>query len=148
VALLGDGQPGGQEGVADGAQHLEAALETEFGEVVEEDAAHTACFLAVLQIEVVVAPLLEAGVQLIAVGGEGALAGAVEVRRVFSEAVIGRQVHAAAEPPDRLGVGALGDEAAHVHVHRWHVWVARVEDQRHAHRLEAAPGQLGPVGGG
>ncbi len=72
----------------------------------------------------------------------------VEVLRVFLEAVIGRQVHAAAEPEHRVGAVLHRDEHAHVHVHRGGIGVARMEHQRHAHRLPAPAGQLGAVRGG
>ena len=41
--------------------------------------------------------------------------------------------------------GGQRGQHAHVHVHRRHVRVARMEHQRDAHRLERRAGQLGPV---
>ena len=70
---------------------------------------------------------------------------AVEVAGVVFDAVVGRQVHAAAEPHHRRLAFGQRREHAHVHVHRGHVRVARVHHQRHAHRLERRAGQLGPV---
>src|SRR5690606_32321806 len=57
AAALQDGQVGLDEGVAHRADHREAALEAEFGEVIEEDAADAARLIAVLEEEVLVAPL-------------------------------------------------------------------------------------------
>jgi len=68
-----------------------------------------------------------------------------EVRCVFLEGVVRRQVHAAAEPADRLAARGRGHEHAHVHVHGGHVRVARVEHERHAHRLERRAGQFRAV---
>ena len=97
-----------------------------------------------LEEEVLVAPGLEARVLVVAEGHERVSQGAVEVRGVFLEAVVGREVHAAAEPHDRLSTARQRGEHAHVHVHRRHVRVRRVEDERDAHRLER---RLGEVGG-
>ena len=73
----------------------------------------------------------------------------MEVRGVFLEAVVGRQVHAAAEPPDRLLRRVLlGDEEAHVHVRGRAIGIARMQHQRDAHRLPAAAGQFGAMRGG
>ena len=49
-------------------------------------------------------------------------------------------------PNHHTGVrpAGVGGEHAHVHVHRRHVRVARMEDERDAHRLERRAGQLGP----
>ena len=46
---------------------------------------------------------------------------------------------------DRLAARRQRGEHAHVHVHRRHVGVARMEHQRDAHRLERRAGELGPV---
>ena len=98
--------------------------------------------------EVVIAPLLVARVDLRAESCQGILAGPVEMPGIFLEAVVGRQVHAAAEPPDRFLARLLGDEEAHVHVRGRAVGVARMEHQRDTHRLPAATRQFGAVRGG
>ena len=69
----------------------------------------------------------------------------MKVRRVFVKAVIRRQIHTAAKPAHRLLTGVAGGNHAHIHVYRRHVRIARVEHQRHAHRLERRAGQLGAV---
>jgi hypothetical protein len=140
--------------LGDAAHEGEAALEAPGVEVVEEEPADAAGLVAVLEVEVVVAPALEPGVQgvgVLAVVAEalaGGAGGAVPVDHVLIEAVVGREVEAAAEPPDRRLAGLLGDEEAHVHVRGGHIGVARVHDQRHAHGAEAAPGQLRPARAG
>ena len=98
VAALDDGQIGRQEGVAHGAQHREALLEAEFREIVEEDAADAARLVAVLQEKIVVAPALEARMQVGAEGRQRVATRLVEMPRILLDTVIRRQVHAAAEP--------------------------------------------------
>ncbi|OIQ88261.1 hypothetical protein GALL_298380 [mine drainage metagenome] len=100
------------------------------------------------QEEIFVAPTLEARVVGFVDRVERALAGGVEVHRVVDPAVVGGQIHAAAEPGQRRPVGRLRDEHAHVHVHRRYVRVARMQHQRHAHGLERRSGQFGTVLGG
>src|SRR6185312_14067527 len=91
AALLGDGRVGRQEVVADAAHERERALETLGIQVIEEQATHAAGFVAVLEEEVLVAPLLVAGVGLDAEGGvAGSLGGLMPVAHVFLETVIGR----------------------------------------------------------
>ena len=60
-----------------------------FVEVVEEDPPHAAGLVAMLDIEVVVAPFFEAGVVCAVVFVAGVFDGAVEVDGVFVEEVAG-----------------------------------------------------------
>ncbi len=76
------------------------------------------------------------------------LAASVPMDAVVLETVIRRQVEAAAEPPDRFGIVPDGLKKANVGVRSGNVGIARMDDQRHAHRLEAASRQFGPLGGG
>ena len=73
----------------------------------------------------------------------------MKMHDIFTKTVIGRQIHAAAEPEYRceirLILGRMRDEIAHVHVCRRAVWVARVHDQRHTHGFVGAAGQFGAV---
>jgi hypothetical protein len=62
----------------------EAALEAAFVEVVEKDAADAARFVAVLEEEVVVAPLLVFRIDLVAEGGQRIAAGAVEMPDILA----------------------------------------------------------------
>ncbi len=96
-----------------------------------------------LQKEVLVAPLLVARIAFCAERRQRRLAGAVEVPRIFLEAVVGREVHAAAEPPE-----VARGEAAHVHVHGRAIGIARVQDQRHAHGFVGEAAELRTRGGG
>ena len=70
------------------------------------------------------------------------------VHAVFLVAVVGGEVEAAAEPPDRFLAFFLGAEETHVGVGGGYVRVLRVDHQRHAHGLEAATGQFRTVGAG
>jgi len=130
------------EGITDGLRQAEAALETAFVEVVEKDPADAARFVAMLEEEVLVAPFLVLGVDVVAEGGECLSAAAVEVLHVLALAVVRRHVHAATEPPDVLFAVLAGHEAAHIHVRRRAVRIARVENQRDAHGFPRATGQL------
>ena len=114
-------------------------------EVVEEEAAHAPRLVAVGEVEVAVAPLLEARVVLFAVGVAGRLGRAVPVHRVLLVTVEGRQVVAAAEPAHgRLVRRAPRTvEPAEVGVRRGHVGIARVGDERDRERREAAAHELG-----
>ena len=73
------------------------------------------------------------------------LATAVKMHRVFLEAVVGRQVHPATEPEHLLAAGPRSSQHAHIHVHRGHVRVSRMKDQRNADGLEGCPGQFRTV---
>ena len=130
--------------VGDAARERETFVVAAIAEVVEENAADTARLVAVLEKEILVAPALEPGIVRVTERREGIAAGAVKVNRVFLEAVVRREVGAAAEPPDRIRALLAGDEHAHVHVHRRHVGVERMQHERHAHDLEATSRELRP----
>src|SRR5690606_33601159 len=95
--------------IADAAQEAEAMLEAAFVQIVEEQAADSTGFAAVLDIEVLVAPALEAGVVVGAERIARRFRHAMPMHAVLLVAVVRREVEAAAEPPDGLGVRALGD---------------------------------------
>src|SRR2546430_7453991 len=63
----------------------------------------------------------------------------MEMARVVLEAIAGGEVHAAAEPP-----GRRRGEEAHVHVHRRAIRIARVQHERHPHRVVRLAGELRP----
>ncbi len=116
--------------VADAAHERETVFEAPFVEIVEEQAADAARFVAVLEVEVVVAPFFETRIDIVAEGRRSGLARClVPVHHVFLVAVVGRQVEAAAEPPDRVLTGFFGNEKAHIGVRRGHVRVAGMDDQ-------------------
>lgn len=122
----------------------EGLVKVEFVEIVEEDPADTARLLAVLQEEVLVAPALEARMQAVAERRQCIVADLVEVTGIGFIAVVGRQVHAAAEPPDRILAFGRGFEEAHVHVHGGRIRITRMQHQRHAHRFPGASRQFRP----
>src|SRR3546814_634779 len=99
-----------QEGAADVLSEGEVALPVAAVEVVVENAADAACLAAVGNEEVLVAPLLEARVEVGGVAVAGVLQGGVEVRRVLLDRIHRIEIGAAAEP--RLG----GDDVAGIHV--------------------------------
>src|SRR6266705_3233731 len=132
--------------VADAASKLEARIETALVQIIEENPADAARLAAVLEIEVLVTPAFETRIVLGAGGLERLSARGVKVARVLLEPVIGGHVHAAAEPPDRLGLRLDCEQEPYVHVHGGNIGIARVQNQRHAHGFEAAAGQLGPRG--
>jgi hypothetical protein len=107
LAPLNDGQVGLQKAIGHALHHGKAAVGAQFLEIVKEHAAYAALLLPVLEVEILVAPLLEARVFVVAERRQRVLAGLVEMHRVFFKAVIRRQVHAAAEPADgRVGADA------------------------------------------
>ncbi|MNT26958.1 hypothetical protein D3C72_1625640 [compost metagenome] len=144
-APLHDGQIGLQEGIAHRLQHGKAAFKAELREIVEEYAADAALLVTVFQIEVLVAPFLEARVQIGAVRRNRIVAGLVKMHRVFLERVERRQVHATAKPERWRFACVARRDHAHIHVHRGHPGVAGVEYQRHAHGRERSACQLRPV---
>ena len=107
-----------EEVVADAARHRERALEAAFVEVVVEDPADAARLLPMLEEKVLVAVALEPRIQLVAEWRERVAARAVKVARVLGEAVDRRQVHAAAEPPDRRMLGVTPVSSAG-HATKW-----------------------------
>ena len=145
AASLDDGQVGLQEGVADRALQREPGVEIGCAEVVEEDAAHAPLLLAVLEKEILVAPLLEARIQVGPEGLERSLAGGMEMHGIVVEAVIRREIHATAEPADLLVRARKRGQHAYVHVDRGYVRIARMEHQRHTQCLERCTGEFGPV---
>src|SRR5690606_27190916 len=126
----------------------EAAFEAPGIQVIEEQAADAPGFVAMAQVEVVITPLLETGIDILAKGRAGSARYPVPVETVCFVGVIGRQVETTAEPPYRLSSLLLGNEEAHVGVGGGHMGVVRVHDQGHAHGLETAASQLRTVGGG
>src|SRR5690606_22748163 len=123
-----------------------AVFKTACVEIIKEDAADTTRFLAMLQIEIVVTPLFIVRVHIIAEGLQRVATGAVEMLHIFLEAVIGREVHAAAEPPDCFLVWCSGDEETYIHVHSGHIGIAWMQYQRYAHRFPFTTGKLGTIG--
>src|SRR6185369_10305398 len=121
------------------ADRLHEVERTILGEIVEEDAADAARLVAVLQVEIFVAPFLEPRV----VAPCRFLADGVEMPRILLEAVVRREVHAAAEPR-----GVTSREVADVQMDRGAVMIARMQDERNAHRFPRTAGELRARRGG
>lgn len=142
AAALDDRQIGLQERIADASHQRERPLEAAFRVIIEENAADATLLVAMLQIEILVAPCLEARIQRDAERIERVAANLMEMARVVLVAVNRRQIHAAAEPEDRRFAFLERGEHAHVGVHGRAVRIARMHDERDAERLEAASGEL------
>lgn len=100
-----------------------------FVEVVEEDASDAAGFASVGDVEVLVAPLLEARVVASVVLVACLFDCAVEVYSIFVEQIGWCKVRAAAKPPGvAIALCVHGFEVAVVEVHSWCVGVLRVQD--------------------
>ena len=130
--------------VAHAAHQREALLEPTLAPIVEEEAADAAWFVAVAQVEVGVARVLQARMHVDPERLARLARSAMPVPRVLVVAVVRRQVEAAAEPPHRLVPLARREEHAHVHVARGGARVARMRDERDGDGFEAAPRELGP----
>ena len=131
LSLCDEGKVGGQEsGQAVFYEGEELFLFPFFlVEVVEEDATDTAGLAAVGDVEVLVAPLLEAWV----VGSIVLIAClfdcTMEVYSILVEQIGGRKVRATAKPPGvAIALCVHGFEVAVVEVHGWCVRVLRVQD--------------------
>lgn len=98
-------------------------------QIVVEQAADAARFVAMLDEEVIVAPLFIFGVDLVAERRAQLGRGAVPVHGILCETVERRQVKTAAEPPHRGFARFFGDEEAHVGVAGGHVGAERVDNQ-------------------
>src|ERR1700687_1206688 len=149
AAALDDRQVRGQESISHPAEELETAREAPLRQVVEEEPADAAGLPAVPQVEVVVAPALEPRVDVRAEGLAGLLRLLVPGANVVREGIVRREVETAAEPPDRVvpRPGLVRREEADVHMGGWHIGVVRVQDHRHAGRLETPPAQVRTVRG-
>src|SRR5688572_27685206 len=132
-----------EEMVADRLRQVERGR---LRQVVEEDAADAARLVAVAQVEVFVAPALVLRIVIGAERRQRLPARCVEVARVVLEAVVRREVHAAAEPPDR--VFPLSGKKPDVEMDRGAIRIARMQDQRDAHGFEGAAGELRACGTG
>ena len=149
-ALFNNRQVGQQKRIRHALHHGEAPVSAQLLKIVKKHSAHAARLLAVLQVKILVAPLLESRVLVAAEGCQSIFADLVKMHRVFIESVIRRQVHAATEPADGLTctVYRRGRQHAYIHVHGWHIGISRMKYQRNADGLKGRTRQFGPVLGG
>src|SRR5438067_4470025 len=103
-----------EEMIADRLREPQATIETAVRQVIEKNAADAARLAAMLQEKVIVAPALVLGIQLAPERRERVAARVMKMHGVFREAVIRRQIHAAAEPPDWIGSLLSSRKAAHI----------------------------------
>src|ERR1700730_7119036 len=135
-----DGREDGEEGVPDRSDKGEVAFPVAAVQVIEEDPARPARFAAVLQKEVLVAPLLEAGIAVGAVGRAGAGESRMKLTDRHRIGVDRGDVGAAAEPRLRR------HDVTSVHMYRWNQRRAHMSDERDAARPEPRV-VLGPGNG-
>lgn len=131
--------------VADTAQEGKGTFEPPFVKVVEKQAADTPWFVTVLQEEVLVAPALAAGINFRPERLAGGPRSAVPVDAVLLEAVVGRQIETAAEPPHRLNLIPPGYKETEVGVRGGDIGIAGMGYYRYTGGLEAAAGQFRPL---
>src|SRR5690606_2964249 len=101
LATGDDGPVGGHVAVPHGAQEGEALLEAQLAELIEEEPPHAPGLGAVPEVEILVAPALEAGVEAGAERVAGGLRRPVPVLAVLGKGVEGGEVITAAKPPHR-----------------------------------------------
>src|SRR5210317_664524 len=132
-----------QKAVTRSAHELEALFKAEFVNVVEKQAADTAGFIAVLEIEILIAPLLVSGVQILTEWVADGFCVPVPMHNVIVERVIRCQVEASTEPPDRFAFA--GREKAEVRMSCRHVGVVRMQYQGNTNGLERLTSEFGPI---
>ena len=106
-----------------------------------------------LEIKILITPFFILRVAIAAERNQRIAAHTVKVNGVAFKPIVGCQIHAAAEPPYGLGIGALritrlGDEKTHIHMRGRHIRIARMHDQGNAHRLPGPAGEMRPRRGG
>src|SRR5689334_10010177 len=99
--------------LADTAHQAKARVEVSVVHVVEKYTADAARLVAVANEKVFIAPTFVAQVALAPERFERLPARAMEVYGILSVAVVGREIHAAAEPPHCGRAGFFGHETAH-----------------------------------
>src|SRR5450755_1548839 len=92
----------GEKMLTDALRQREAMFEAALVQIVEKNPADAARLVAMPEEKVVVAPGLESRVVVVAERHQRFATDAVKMDRVFLEAVIGREIHPAAEPPHWL----------------------------------------------
>ena len=145
LAPLDDRQVSGQIVVTDAFQEVETAGEAPRVQVVEEEATDTPGLLAMAEKEILIALALEARIDLRAEGQAGGAGDPMPVHRILHKAVVGRQVEAAAEPPDRCRVRLLRHKETHVGMGGGDVGIAGMDHQRHPQGLKGPARQFRPA---
>src|SRR5690606_7925429 len=148
VAGFHDREVGRQETISRSAEEVERTFEAELVQVIEENAADTAGFATMLQIEVIVAPLLVAIVERVAERHAQVPRLPVPVEHVLVHGIEGCEVETAAEPPGRSCTVIAGLEEPEIRMRRRNMRVPRVQHQRYPERLEAVAGKLRSRAGG
>src|SRR5579871_530347 len=137
-----DGRVGVEKAIAHRLQQGKAALESSLIEIIEKQPPDAALLIAVPQSEIVIAPLLVLGIDGFSKRSAKRTCGGVPVNTVLVERIEGRQIEAAAEPPDRFLLRPVSLEIAHIHMRRRHIWIQRMHHQGDAGRYPVAAGQM------
>src|SRR5690606_6314550 len=148
LAALDNGQVGAEERVAHRLHEPRTAAETAVAEVVVEQPADAARFVAMLEKEILVAPAFVTRVDLWTEWIADRPGGAVPVHAILVEAVVRGQIIAAAEPPLRFHSRFFGDEEPHIGMAGRCIGIARMNHQRYPERLPRSADQFGAVRGG
>src|SRR5690606_39360815 len=104
------------------------AFEAPLVQIVEEESADAAGFVAMLEEEIAIAPILVPRIRVISERCARVASGAMPVQHVFFERVVRGEVETAAEPPHRAARRPCGEEA-HVRVRRRYVRIQRMDDE-------------------
>ncbi len=102
--------------IANAPGEAEAVVKAVFIEIIKKKPADAPRLLAVANIEVLVAPLFKTRVIVRTERIARALGSAMPVNGVLVEAVVGREIETAAEPPAFVRARLFGDKEAHVAV--------------------------------
>ena len=130
--LLDQGEVGGEESAGAVLHEAEDLLRIVFRgvEIVEEDAANAARFFAVWDVEMLVAPGFEAGVETPVVLVASFFDGFVEMDGIFVKEVRGCQIGSTPEPPSvSVAVRVHRLEITVIEMHGRGHWVPWMQDQ-------------------
>src|SRR5437763_10600960 len=160
---------GGEKMIADRSGQREAAIKAAGRNIVVKNPTDTTRLATMLQEKIIVAPALELGMEVVTKRFECLATSPMKMHGVLGVTVIRRQIHAAAEPPDGRphargfrrfaappggviralgrpgGANGVSDETAHVQMHGRRMWIARMKDERYAHRLPCAARKTRPL---
>ena len=120
---------GRQKAVTDALHKSEARFEPSLVVVIKKQAANASRLIAVLEIEVVIAPLLKLGIVIRPEWITSLFCRLVPVNTVLHVGVVRCQVEAAAKPPYRFFIGLFCNKKPDVTMGGRHVGIVRMEYQ-------------------
>src|SRR5690606_40393052 len=98
--------------------------------------------MAVRDVEILITPLFETGIDLLTEGGAGLMVDLMPMSAVLFKPIIRGQIITAAKPPHGLLTGLFRHEDTHVGMGGGHIRVAGVDHQGNPHVLPASAGQF------